>query len=318
MTLRATRRDLLRGLLATAVVAATGCSRPLAETRLTIATGGMQGLYYALGTALAEAWRDRLGLTTTPTVLPTDGSVANLELLVSGAADLAFSQVDAAADRLALLGDDPRAPVALARIYDELVHVVVRAAAPITSIDDLRGTRVSVGAPDSGVLLVAQRLLEVAGLDLQRDLDAVQLGIDESVSALVDDEIDAFFWCGGVPTGAVSDLARRVPIRLLDLEDLVGPVRARHRVYARGTVPANTYGDHEPATTVLVRNFLLARPTLPNDVARALLEVLFDARFRLAEVSPVALTIIPRVAVGTQPVPLHPGAKDFYRAVKDV
>lgn len=319
MAPRATRREVLRALavagLATVV---SGCAKRFSGTRLTIATGDTQGLYYTLGTALATVWQERLKLDHTPVALQTAGSVANLELLVGGEADLAFSQVDAAADQMARHQQDAQAFTALARIYDELVHVVVRASSPITSLDGLRGARVSVGARDSGVLLVARRLLDVAGLDLERDLDAVQLGINESVSALLADEIDAFFWCGGLPTTGVSELTRAVPIRLLDLEDLVGPIRARHPVYAPGLVPANTYGTHDAVTTVLVRNFLLTRPSLPNDLARALLEAMFDARFELAQASPAALTISPRVAIGTQPVPLHPGAEDFYRSAKDV
>ncbi|HXV94165.1 MAG TPA: TAXI family TRAP transporter solute-binding subunit, partial [Pseudonocardia sp.] len=280
---------------------------------------GTQGVYYAMGTALAEVWRERLGLGEAPVVVPTAGSVANLDLLGSGGADVAFSQVDTAADRLATVRTgDPRAPRALARIYDDVVQVVVRASAPITTLDDLRGARVSVGARDSGVFVVAGRLLAAAGVDVDRDLRAVRLGINESVDALYAGEIDAFFWSGGLPTAGVRDLARALPIRLLDLEDVLVIVRDRHPVYASRTVPATSYDIGAPVTTVAVRNVLLVTAAMPADLAGALVDALFAARPQLAQVNPLALTIVSRAAIGTQPVPLHPGAEGFYRASKQV
>jgi uncharacterized protein len=317
------RRAVLRGLgafglLAGPFSALPGCTSPFTDVRLTLATGGTQGVYYALGNALADAWQQRLGLDARPTVLSTAGSVENLQLLAAGSADVVFSQVDTASDQLGRTApDDPRALRALARIYDEVVHVVVPAASPVTSLAGLRGARVSIGAPDSGVVVIAERVLAVAGLSARTDFDAVQLGINESVAALANGEIDAFFWVGGVPTRGVTDLAAALPIRLLDLEDLITPMRAAHPVYAPGTVPAATYGIPEPITTLLVRNFLLVAAALPDDVAKALVEAMFDVQEQLATVSPAALTIDLRAAIGTQPVPLHPGAERFFRAEKD-
>lgn len=313
------RRSVLRGLGALALLGGlAGCASPYAGTRLTVATGGTQGVYFGLGNALADAWSRRLGLRARPTVLATAGSVDNLRLLAAAAADVVFSQVDTAADQLYRSAPgDPRAPRALARIYDDVVHVVVRATSPVTTLAGLRGARVSVGAPDSGVYVIATRLLAVAGLTPGRDLQAEQLGINESVAALQDGTIDAFFWSGGVPTEGVDRLARTVPIRLLNLEDVVTAVRAAHPAYASGTVPATTYGIPEPVTTLLVRNFLLVAASMPDDLANALVDGLFAAQPELAEVSPAALTIDPRAAIGTQPVPLHPGAEQFFRALKN-
>jgi uncharacterized protein len=175
---------------------------------------------------------------------------------------------------------------------------------------------VSVGAPDSGVRVIAERLLAVAGLSTAADLLAVQLGIDESLAAVAAGEIDAFFWSGGLPTRGVSDLAERQPIRLLDLEDVVAPMRASFPVYAAGTVPARSYGIPEPVTTLLVRNFLLVGAGMPDELARALVAGLFAAQEELAAASPAALTIDLRAAIGTQPVPLHPGAERFFREEK--
>jgi uncharacterized protein len=313
------RRSALRALGALGLFAALpGCSSPFAGVRLTLATGGTQGVYYNLGLALADVWKAQLGMDARPSVVSTAGSVDNLDRLASGTADVVFSQVDTAADQLVRTSPgDPRAPRALARIYDDVVHVVVPAAAPAATLADLRGSRVSVGAPDSGVLVIAERLLAVAGLSPATDFQAVQLGINDSVEAMLRGEIDAFFWVGGLPTRGVTTLAEERPIRLLNLDDLITPVRAAFPVYAAGTVPAQSYGIPDPITTLLVRNFLLVGAGMPDDVAYALVEGLFAAQEQLTAASPAALTIDLRAAIGTQPVPLHPGAEQFFRAEKD-
>jgi TRAP transporter TAXI family solute receptor len=316
------RRTVLRGLLSGAaalgLLGVPACSSRFAGVRLTLATGGTQGVYYNLGKSLADAWQAQLGLDARPVVLSTAGSVDNLERLAARTADVVFSQVDTAADQLTrTAADDPASPRALARIYDDVVHVVVPAASAATTLADLRGARVSVGAPDSGVRVIAERLVAVAGLSPAGDFQSLQLGINDSVQALASGEIDAFFWVGGLPTRGVTALSEQLPIRLLNLEDLVTPVRAAYPVYAAGTVPAQTYGIPDPITTLLVRNFLVVRADMPDDVANALVDGLFAAQEQLAAESPAALTIDLRAAIGTQPVPLHPGAERFFRDEKD-
>jgi uncharacterized protein len=316
---RVGRRTVLRGIGALGLLAVTSaCASAFRDLRLTVATGGTQGVYFDLGTALADVWRDGLGLATLPEVRPTAGSVDNLQLLAAGAADVVFSQVDTAADKLAgTAPGDPRAPRALARIYDDVVHVVVPAASPVQTLAQLRGMRVSVGAPDSGVFVIAQRLLRVAGLSLDTDLKAEHLGINQSVEALRTGTIDAFFWSGGLPTEGVTDLAAAIPIRLLNLEDLLAPVRAMYPVYAPGTVPAASYGIAEPITTLLVRNFLLVGAGMADDVAYSLVDSMFENQQLLSQASPAALTIDLRAAIGTQPVPLHPGAERYFQDAKN-
>ncbi|MDN5747453.1 MAG: TAXI family TRAP transporter solute-binding subunit [Pseudonocardia sp.] len=311
------RRTVLTAAAAAAVVAALpGCAAPFAGTRLRLATGSEQGVYFSLGSALAAAWHEELGLAEPPLVLSTAGSVENVALLAAGAADVAFSQIDAAVERLAGTSpSDPDVPRALARIYDDVLHVVVPATSPLTTVSQLRGARVSVGAPDSGVSVVAGRVLDAAGLGAA-DLRAVQLGLVDSVAAMVAGDIDAFFWSGGLPTPAVAELAARLPIRLLDLDHdgVLAAIRASHPVYAPGTVPAESYGGlTTPVTTLLVRNFLLVRATMPDALATALVRVLFSEQEAVARAGPAALTIDPRAAIGTQPILLHPGAKRFYR-----
>jgi hypothetical protein len=312
------RRALLRagalgagGLLA---AAASSCTRALSATRLTLATGGSGGVYYALGSALADVWQRELGLSQRPAVLTSAGSPENLSLLASGRADVIFS----AADVVEGAGGPPdRAPQALARVYDDALQMVVPSGSPITDVAGLRGRRVSLGATDSGVLVMARRVLDAAGLAPDRDLQAVQLGIDASVAALRGGRIDAFFWSGGLPTGAVAALATTQPIRLLDLLPQVAALRRRYPVYDVGTVATGTYGITAPVTTVLVRNFLLVAASMPDELAGALVAALFAQREVLVKASSAGRAIDTRSAIGTQPVPLHPGAQRYYRDAKD-
>lgn len=316
---RVTRRAVVLGLGGLGLLAALpACSASYADLRLTVATGSRNGVYYTLGEALATAWRDALGMRELPAVTSTDGSINNLQLLADRKADVAFNQIDTAADRLAHTAPaDPRSLRALARIYDDFVHVVVRADAPATSIAALRGLRVALGSPGSGVLFMAQRVLEALGLSPEKDLHAVHLGLDDSVAALAKGAIDAFFWSGGLPTPAVTDLATRTPIRLINLQEDLAPIHAAYPEYAPGTVPVGTYGITQPVTTLLVHNVLLVRAEMPDEIANGLVAALFTRQEQIAQSSPNALTIDMRAAIGTQPVPLHPGAERWFREARD-
>jgi TRAP transporter TAXI family solute receptor len=316
---RVSRRQILRaGALLGLLGAVQSCSSPFAGRSLTLATGSMQGVYYNLGVALAAVWQDALGLSAPPEVRSTAGSLDNLRQLGAGSADVVFSQIDAAADLFEQTPQDsPRSLRALARIYDDVVHLVVPADSPITELGHLRGMRVSVGAPQSGVSLIASRLLAVAGLRAGDDLSAEQLGLTASATALVNRRLDAFFWSGGLPTQGVVDLAAEMQIRLVDLQSIIPDARKAYPEYAAGTVPAMSYGIPDAISTLLVRNVLLVTADMPDDLAGSLVESLFEAQQRLARATPIALTISPRAAIGTQPVPLHPGAEQFYRSEKD-
>ncbi len=319
MTADVGRRTVLRGLGAAGLLAALpACSAPLADVRLTIATGGVQGVYFTLGTALAQAWRDALHLGATPAVRSTGGSVENVALLASGAADVAFCQIDVAAEGLdATATGDPGARRALARIYDEFVHIVVPRSSPVTTPAQLQGARVSLGSRTSGVYFTVQRFLSAIGLSPERDLRAAFLGVDASATALRNGEIDAFFWIGGLPTPSVTKLAAAFPIRLLNLQGVLSQVRSVYPLYAAGTVPAATYRIPDPVTTLLVRNVLLVGAGMADDVAYSLVDTLFRNQPQLALASAAALTIDLRAAIGTQPVPLHQGAEAYYRAAKN-
>lgn len=312
------RRVVLRaaGALA-ALPALTACTGSPPEPALVIAGGVAPGVYVSLAQTLAVVWAQRLALDATPVVLSTAGSSQNMELLGSGGAQVAISQVDVAevfANRVeASSGSSPRA---LARLYDDATHVVVRRDARFTRLADLRGARVSIGPSGSGYQPIATRLLDVAGVGVAGLGTRAELGLPEAAAALREGGIDAFFWSGGVPTDGIRALADALPIRLLDLADVLPRLRERFPVYSVGTVPAATYRMPGPVSTLTVRNVLLVTAGMPADEAWALIDAAFAEQPRLAATSPAAVTIDSRTAIGTQPIPLHPGAEKFYRSTK--
>ena len=284
---------------------------------LTVATGGSTGIYHAYGTALAQVLEDRYDLPVE--VDESGGSVENLESLDAGSAQVAFSAADAARDAVAGGGDfhEPLEVRALARVYDDFLHLVVPADSDVRTIDDLRGKKVSLGAPQSGTALIAHRLLAAADVP-SADLTDARLGLDASLEALRTGEIDAFFWSGGLRTPGLTALADDVPVRLVPLGDLVEEVRSRYGSgYRHGIVPEGMYGSSRVVETLAVPNFLMVRADMPEAEARTLVSTLFDARGQIAAQVPSAANLDRVRAIFTDPVELHPGALRYYRDTKD-
>lgn len=322
------RRTLLAALASGAAAAGAGWAVLPGRTGggsdpagpVLVATGSTKGVYHAYGTLLAGELR-RHSSALEPRVLGTTGSVANLRLLAGGGATVAFAAGDAVAE--AYRGTPPfGAPLpilGLARVYDDYQHLVVPLGSPVRSVADLGGRRVAVGSVGSGTALVAERMLAVAGVPTTGPgaVRAVREGLDEAVEGLAARRLDAFFWSGGLPTRGVADLARSTPLRLVPLGDLADRMRDRYgAAYRAATVPVGTYGGAERVSTVAVANLLVCRADAPAPLARALVETLFAAREALATLLPQAEALDERSAVATFPLPLHPGAQEWFRAVK--
>ncbi|GAA3471583.1 TAXI family TRAP transporter solute-binding subunit [Nonomuraea roseola] len=276
-----------------------------------IATGQRGGVYFEYGEGLAAAISaDRSGLR--PRVIATGASLDNLRLVAEGRADLAFTLADSAA--LAVQGEPPfpsPQPVrALARLYDNYVHLVVRAGSGIVSLASLRGKRISCGAAGSGTEIIARRLLALARIEPEL---VERLDLTTSASALTAGSIDAFFFSGGLPTQTVSELARRRLIRLVDLRDHAEPMRRRHgEFYSPRTIPASAYGL--PACgSIGVADYLIVRHDMPEELAYELTNLLFSDREALERAHPEARRLTVRSAFVTDPVPLHQGAIRYYR-----
>jgi TRAP transporter TAXI family solute receptor len=275
-----------------------------------IATGSPAAVYYEYGRAYADIINRELpGVRAS--VLVTTASVTNMQMVRDGQAEVAFAQADILSDDL-----DTGGLAALARVYDDQLHLVVRTASGVRTVQDLAGRRVSTGAPGSGTFITAERLLRLAGLGAD-GIQERRLGLDESVAALRAGEIDAFFFSGGLPVKAIAQLAGESAIRLVDLGDWVAQMRKVYTdVYGERAVPTSVYGL-PPISTIGDPNYLVVSRRLPEDIAYDLTRILIDHRAELGRAHPTAEWLDSRTAIHTVPLELHPGAVRFYRDTKD-
>jgi TRAP transporter TAXI family solute receptor len=283
---------------------------------LSIATGGTGGVYAAYGGGLADLIGDHLeGYKATAET--TSASVDNMKLIARGDSDVAFSLADTAIDAVqGRASFDEKLPIrALAQIYTNYTQVGTTAGEDIESIEDLRGKRVSVGDPGSGTEVIALRVLEAAGLDPGKDIKRRQLGVDESVNALRDGSIDAFFWSGGLPTGPLTDLATTDDLVLVPTDEYAKELQDEYgEAYATTTIPKETYkGMDEDVETIGVPNLLVVNQDMDETLAHDLTKLLFDQKKRLVAVHPEAKNLDrARAQDIVPPVQLHPGAKRYY------
>jgi uncharacterized protein len=302
-------------VLALAAMALSACGNDLAALKLTMASGVEKGVYNRLSAALADAWTEQLGIEH-PQVAATKGSLDNLERLRTGQANVGFSQADAA--EMAAVDEPGKHKLyALARMHDDYLQVVVRDDLVVNRLVDLKGLRVSIGSETSGVRLIADRLLESAGISPDTDLRVQHLDLNEASDAMLAGSLDAFIWSGGLPTLRVTQLAQTVKVKMLDLSDVLPELRKAYPVYGSATLPASAYSlPGKAVTTLVVRNFLLVNDLMGDKAAEALVGGMFDAQPRLEAASFAARSIEVRAAIETTPIPLHPGALRYYRDTK--
>jgi len=286
---------------------------------LSIGTGGTGGVYYPLGGGIAAVLSKYVpGMQATAEV--TGGSVANLQLIGTGKPYLGMTMADAALD--ALKGQDKFAgkPVPVRTImvmYPNRMHVVTIEGTGIAKIEDLKGKRVSTGSGGSATEVMAFRVLEAAGIDKDRDIRRERLGVAESVAAIKDRKIDAFFWVGGLPTAAVTDLANSpgVKIRLIDHAHLVPKMNEKYgNLYIEDRIPKETYkgmdADNRQAT---VTNLLVAHENMDEKTVYNVLKAIFDHRDELIRVHKEAENFrLENQKKEASPLPWHPGAIRYY------
>src|ERR1700740_2652826 len=216
------------------------------QKTMSIGTGGTGGVYYPLGGAVANVLSKNLP-NVQATAEVTGGSVDNLKLIGAGKSELGFTMADAALD--ALKGEDKfksgKVPLqALLVVYPNRMHVVTVDATGSQTMADLKGKRVSTGSPGSATEVMAFRVIEAAGIDKDKDMKRERLGAAESVNAIKDRKIDAFFWVGGIPTAAVTDLAATpgMKIKMIDIAPLVAKMNAKYgKLYTASTIKAGAY-----------------------------------------------------------------------------
>jgi TRAP transporter TAXI family solute receptor len=285
------------------------------KVRLSIGTGGTGGVYYPLGGGLAAILSKYVpGVEATAEV--TAGSIANLQLIGSGKSEIAFTMADAAWDAQNGLDKfrDAKVPLrTLAVFYPNRMHVVTVEGSGVSRFADLKGKRVSTGAPVSGTEVMALRLIKACGLDPNRDMTRERLSVAESVSALKDGKIDALFWVGGVPTPSITDLAATPgkTIRLIDHGECADNLRKEYGpIYVQNRILANAYpGSTRDTTNVDVWNLLVVPEKADENLVYQITKALFEKKDELVRVhKDAAFLELSNQATGASPIPFHPGA----------
>src|SRR4051812_18102163 len=286
---------------------------------LSIATGGTGGVYYPLGGGMAAVLSKYVnGMQATAEV--TGGSVANLQLIGTGKPYLGMTMADATLD--AYKGQDkftgkPVPVRTLMIMYPNRMHVVTIEGTGITKMADLKGKRVSTGSGGSATEVMAFRVIEAAGLDKDKDMKRERLGVGESASALKDRKIDAFFWVGGLPTAAVTDLSFTpgVKVKLIDHADLVPAMNKKYgNLYVQDVIGKDVYkgmdADNKQAT---VMNLLVAHESMDEKTAYNIVKAVFDHKDELVRAHKEAENFkLENQKKDASPIPWHPGAVKYF------
>jgi TRAP transporter TAXI family solute receptor len=311
----------MTGFLSRAVVGVSAllfASFSLAQN-ISIATGGTGGVYYPMGGGLAAVLSKHVpGMQATAEV--TGGSVDNLKLIGSEKPYVGFTMADAGLN--ALKGEDKfkgnMVPVrTLMVLYPNRMHVVTVEGKGITKMSDLKGKNVSTGSPGSATEVMAFRIIEAAGLDKDKDMKRERLGVAESVNAIKDNKIDAFFWVGGLPTAAVTDLANTpgTKIKLVDHAEVVGKMNQKYgQLYVEDAIPKAVYKgmdvDNKQAT---VMNLLVVHEKMDEKTAYNIVKTIFDRKSDLVAVHKEAENFkLENQKAAASPMPWHPGAVKYF------
>ncbi|MER5916758.1 TAXI family TRAP transporter solute-binding subunit [Streptomyces sp. NPDC001982] len=289
---------------------------------ITFSTGTSRGVYQEYGERLrTELDRDMPGLTVK--LQTSAGSQENVRRVATGEADFTIAAADAVetyeiagaagADRLR----------GVARLYDDYVQVIVPDDSHVKSITDLRHRRVAIGLPNSGVRLIANRVLRAAGIDPEKDITPMSDGIDTGPDRLMQGRIDAFFWSGGLPTNGLVQLARKFHFRFVPIDtDLVATLHRQSdaaRYYRATNMPESAYPSIQQGSTVptiAVSNLLMTREDMDPRLTEWVTRMVIKSRDGIGAHVHSAQLVDLRTAIYTDPLTLHEGARRYYRSVK--
>jgi uncharacterized protein len=282
---------------------------------LTFATGGTGGVYYPYGGGIANVISAELpGVVVT--VQETNASVDNMKLLESDQAQLALALGDVVSD--AVNGEntftEPIDVCSLGNLYNNFVHFFTTADTGIKTIEDLKGKRVSPGAVGSASEVTADRIMQAAGLDPQTDIERSQLGVAETVAAIQDGTVDAGAWSGGLPTGAIVDLASTDELVLIPTGEYAEQLSEEYGdYYFEDEIPADTYeGQDEASPQVVSPNILVVRSDMDESLQEDITRVIFENKEQLITVHPAAEELDPATAGEVSFIETCPGAQAFF------
>ncbi|WP_425316767.1 TAXI family TRAP transporter solute-binding subunit [Stutzerimonas chloritidismutans] len=304
------------GLLAAAAAFTASTAAVAAPTFINILTGGTSGVYYPIGVALSQQYNKIDGAKTS--VQATKASVENLNLLQAGRGELAFSLGDSVADAWNGVEDAGfKAPLkrlrAIAGTYNNYIQIVASEESGIKTLEDLKGKRISVGAPKSGTELNARAIFKAAGLDY-KDMGRVEfLPYAESVELIKNRQLDATLQSSGLGMAAIRDLASTMPVTFVEIPAAVVE-KIESDAYQAGVIPAGTYdGQDADVPTVTITNILVSHEKVSDEVAYQMTKLMFDNLSSLGNAHSAAKDIKLENATKNLPIPLHPGAERFYK-----
>lgn len=281
-----------------------------------ILTGGTSGVYYPLGVAISKLVGEKVP-GARPSVQATKASVENLNLIEQGKGEVAFTLADSLADGAS--GKEEagfKAPLtkvrALGGIYPNYIQIVASKDSGIRTIADLKGKRLSVGAPKSGTELNARSILGAAGLKYD-DLGKVEyLPFAESVELMKNRQLDATLQSSGLGVASIKDLANSVPIVVVEVPAAI--IDKIGAPYLKATIPANTYeGQAVDVATAAVPNFLVTRASMKDEDVYAITKAIYDNLPELAAAHSAARSIKIENAMKGSPVAFHPGAEKYFK-----
>lgn len=313
--LRAAQRNALLSAAALGAVALTPASAG-AQEFINILTGGTSGVYYPMGVALSKIFTDKVQ-GYRPSVQATKASVENLNLLQQGRGEVALVLGDSL--KAALAGDKEAGFKAkldrirtIAAFYPNYVQIVALKSSGIKTLADLKGKRLSVGAPRSGTELNARAIFAAAGMSY-KDLGKTEyLPFGESVELMKNRQLDATLQSAGLGVASIRDLANSVEINVVEV-----PPALTEKIgapFIEATIPANTYkGQAEPAKTSAIVNFLVTRSTLQEESVYKLTKAMWDNVADLAAAHSAGKQVKLENALKGSPAPIHPGAQRFYK-----
>jgi TRAP transporter TAXI family solute receptor len=311
----------MKHLLAVLAAAASLVLAPAAQSQekinLAIGTGGTGGVYYPLGGGMANILSKHLP-NVRATAEVTGASVDNMRLIGAGRQDFGFTMADTALDATKGVDRFRGQPVnarTLMVLYPNRMHVVTVESTGIRKFADLKGKRVSVGSPGSGTEVTALRVLEA--YNMISEVKRERLSVAESVNALKDRKIDAFFWVGGLPTAAVTDLAATpgTKIVMIDHSDALAEMNRRYdNLYAKDVIPKGTYsGQDRDNQVIAVWNILATNEKMSEKMAYDIVKTLLDNKPELVAVHKEAANIdLKRQTQQYSPIPFHPGAIKYF------
>ncbi|MDR1730617.1 MAG: TAXI family TRAP transporter solute-binding subunit [Synergistaceae bacterium] len=286
-----------------------------AKTFLSIATGGVAGVYYPLGGGLAQVLNDHVP-DVEVTAESSNASTANINLIAGHEVTLALVQNDVAYG--AVRGEKPfRNPVTnlrmIASLYPEHLQCITTKSSGVKTMDDLKGKRVSVGAPGSGVANSIGVILPIAGLKYS-DMNTDFLDFANTAGRIQDDQLDVGFVLAGYPTAAVMALAAQKEIDLVSFSDsLMDELTKKYPYFTKDVIPAGTYrGVNHDTPTPAVIAVLVCDAQLPDELIYNITKAIFENLDELKPVHDKAKLISLESALEGAAITVHPGAAKYY------